>query len=225
MFYFKTISIALVSSMMCLTINAQETNEAKAALPEAAQTVQLAGQLAKYGYAHNQALPLIQAAQLLKTVNIKPSNEKPEHEGGSEGSQKKDAASFDVNTLLTDAQALAESKGDKPCLDLIKQTKAQSRTVNNSTGYIRREDIIGPRKTDVWTVSFVGGTAAGVIVIGDGDTDLDLYVYDKYGNLLAKDIDTTDNCAVSFHPSYTGEYKIKIKNLGNISNVYKLYCF
>ena len=43
--------------------------------------------------------------------------------------------------------------------------------------------------TDVYHISFRAGQTAVVTVIGDGDTDLDLYVYDENGNLIDKDVD------------------------------------
>lgn len=62
-----------------------------------------------------------------------------------------------------------------------------------------------------------------VIVNGDGDTDLDLYVYDENGNLMGKDIDYSDYCVVSWTPRWTGPFTIKIKNRGSVYNRYKIY--
>ena len=59
-----------------------------------------------------------------------------------------------------------------------------------------------------------------VTVIGDGDTDLDLYVYDENGNLIDKDVDYSDDCVVSFVPKWTGVFTIKIMNRGNVYNNY-----
>jgi hypothetical protein len=51
---------------------------------------------------------------------------------------------------------------------------------------------VNARATNQYTISFRGGEAARITVAGDGDTDLDLYVYDEFGNLVASDDDLTD---------------------------------
>ena len=83
-------------------------------------------------------------------------------------------------------------------------------------------DIVKARHTDTYNVYFVGGVEAEVAVIGDGDTDLDLYIYDENGNLIVSDTDSTDDCYVSWTPKWSGYFKIKIKNLGYVSNCYTL---
>ena len=92
--------------------------------------------------------------------------------------------------------------------------------------------ITGPKTTvtsvnafgrDVFNpVTFVGGQVAVVLVSGDGDTDLDLYVYDESGALVAVDDDGTDSCVVSFVPSRTGRYTIVVRNRGFVYNRYVL---
>ena len=76
--------------------------------------------------------------------------------------------------------------------------------------------------TDVYTVTFRSGQEAWVYVSGDGDTDLDLYIYDENGNLIDSDTDSTDECLCTFTPRWTGQFKIKIKNRGNVYNEYQI---
>lgn len=76
--------------------------------------------------------------------------------------------------------------------------------------------------TDVYTEYFRGGEVAVVVVCGDGDTDLDLFIYDRYGNLVASDTDSTDYCVVRFYPRWTAPYRIVIRNLGSVYNEYTL---
>ena len=69
---------------------------------------------------------------------------------------------------------------------------------------------------------FRSGQEAWVYVSGDGDTDLDLYIYDENGNLIDSDTDSTDECLCTFTPRWTGQFKIKIKNYGNVYNEYQI---
>ena len=71
---------------------------------------------------------------------------------------------------------------------------------------------------DRWQVSFRGGEMAEVFVSGDGDTDLDLYVYDSNGNLIASDEDDSDDCYVRWTPRWTGRFIIKVVNRGGVYN-------
>lgn len=76
--------------------------------------------------------------------------------------------------------------------------------------------------TDVFTIWFRAGQTAEIIVIGDGDTDLDLEVFDKHGNFITSDTDPTDACIVRFQPYRTGPFTIRVKNLGSVYNAYYL---
>ena len=76
--------------------------------------------------------------------------------------------------------------------------------------------------TDTWTYTFRANSEARVTVDGDGDTDLDLYIYDENNNLITKDDDNIDYCICTWTPKWTGTFKIKIVNRGNVYNRYRL---
>ncbi|MGH9969480.1 MAG: hypothetical protein ACREBG_17025 [Pyrinomonadaceae bacterium] len=77
-------------------------------------------------------------------------------------------------------------------------------------------------RTDSFTASFYGGELASVYVSGDGETDLDVYVYDAAGNLIAKDADYSDTCLVQWVPYWTGSFTIKVVNRGRVYNNYSI---
>lgn len=85
-----------------------------------------------------------------------------------------------------------------------------------------KTDIVGARCTDTYCEVFRANEEARIIVAGDGDTDLDLYVYDENGNLIESDADNTDFCVVRFTPRWTGPFTIRIVNRGSVSNVYRI---
>ena len=62
------------------------------------------------------------------------------------------------------------------------------------------------------------GEVAEVIVYGDGDTDLDLYIYDENWNLITSDTDYTDICICRWNPIWTGNFYMKVVNRGNVYN-------
>lgn len=77
-------------------------------------------------------------------------------------------------------------------------------------------------RIDVYREYFVGGYVAGAFVSGDGDTDLDLYIYDEFDNLICSSTTYGDDEGCTWIPNGTRKFTIKIKNVGNISNNYNL---
>jgi hypothetical protein len=86
---------------------------------------------------------------------------------------------------------------------------------------IVRTDRVERFSTDTWRVWAAAGETR-VMVNGDGDTDLDCSVYDRFGNLLGSDTDDTDLCIVDFDNPTSGNLTIRIQNLGGVYNRYVL---
>jgi hypothetical protein len=82
--------------------------------------------------------------------------------------------------------------------------------------------VLGPRESHSFSVRFESLASAIVTVKGDGDTDLDLYVYDENGHLIASDDDDTDFCMVRWTPRWTGRFTVKVVNRGYLSNRYTI---
>ena len=89
-------------------------------------------------------------------------------------------------------------------------------------GAVADSDRVEANDSVSYTEIFRGGEVAAVSVSGDGDTDLDLFVYDEAGNLVASDSDLSDQCIVAWIPSRTERFRIVIKNLGDVYNAYKM---
>lgn len=191
-------------------------------VPPQAKQLELASELVRYGYQTKSALPLVQAVQIYKSLNISnASDNRSKQESGTEVTSslvKSDVVSFDESKLLADATTFAD--GNKTLLALIKD--AEKSTRGRSAGPLRTSDRVRAGYTDTWTIKFNGGEEAYVLVSGDGDTDLDLYVYDENDNLIDSDTDRSDDCVAAFTPRWTGYFKIKIKNLGSVYNNYVL---
>jgi len=68
-------------------------------------------------------------------------------------------------------------------------------------------------------ITFVGGELARVEVIGDGSSDLDLYIYDEDGVLVTFDDALDDTPLCTWRPRFTQQYTLKVVNLGR-ANTY-----
>ncbi len=75
---------------------------------------------------------------------------------------------------------------------------------------------------DNYDIRFRGGEMARIVVSGDGDTDLDVFVYDADENLVASDVDPTDYCVVSWRPRRSATYRVEVHNLGDVYNIYTI---
>jgi len=86
----------------------------------------------------------------------------------------------------------------------------------------RTVDRVAAHTSDTYTIHLNRGEIVMVTVKGDGDTDLDLYVRDRFGDIVESDTDSTDQCVAIFRAPRTGTFEIQIKNLGRVYNEYEL---
>lgn len=216
--------LMLITMGLFLTANAQEAKTPSKDKPsEELENLHLASQLAKYGYKTYSATALIEAARIMSSVSTQDlifENYKQESTSVNQPS-KQNEEKYDLESILSAAKKYAD--GDVNLISAITEVEKASQATRGKVG--------GPGKnyasvkgngTDTYEINFIEGELAEIAVIGDGDTDLDLYVFDSNGNLIVNDTDYTDRCFVSWVPLWTGRYTIKILNQGPILNYYLL---
>ena len=111
------------------------------------------------------------------------------------------------------------------CSSLLASANTGSTILTDTTidFIVNKKDIVKANTTDVYTVTLRADEKFYIYVKGDSDTDLDLFVYDENDNLIDSDTDSDDECLCTVQPKWTGTFKIKIKNLGNVYNRYHFY--
>lgn len=221
----KKILFTIVALLLSSATWAQEIEKKEDLQGEASASLsalRLATDLVKYGYAQQSALPLIEA---LEIINENPTQSlNAEREGESvdttQTDGKKGIVSMDTEVILKDAKEFAE--GDDVLLQLIAQVEAEANNSHrgNVFGPSRTYEVVKANYTDTYKIGFVANSLAEIFVSGDGDTDLDLFVFDSNGNLIASDTDYTDDCYVSWIPAWTGRFTVKIVNRGQVYNRY-----
>ncbi len=194
-------------------------------ITESAQTANslfLAYQSAKFGRANKSPDALIFAASILKTIpSDKIMLEKTTEGGQVDIENKANKGNLTADTFLNEAKVLA--KKDRNLLGRIATVAKMTPDTKGALGGPKRATTeVKAYATDVITLKFKGGENAVIAISGDGDTDLDLYVYDENGNLIASETGGSDDCRVRFFPKWNGTFKIKVKNLGNVYNRYLL---
>ena len=221
----KKILLFTVFVFLASFIWAQETekkSELKGEVSSSLSAIRLANELIKYGYAQQSALPLIEALQIINENPTQPL--KADREGAtvdtSKSEGKNSKVSMDYATILASAKEFAE--GDDTMLKLIASIEAEGKSSHRGAvnGPSRHYDSVKANSTDNYQINFSGNYLAEVYVSGDGDTDLDLYVYDSNGNLIASDTDYTDDCYVCWVPAWTGRFVVKVVNRGAVYNKY-----
>lgn len=181
----------------------------------AVENLRTAASLVRYGDAKKDAMALITAAKMIGEAGgsastaerVKP---QPGQKAGEDG--------MTLDAVLARAKTYAAGRADLLALaDDV--AKASTRGGVNGPGRIRT--VVNTRGNDVFRVAFRGGEPARILVSGDGDSDLDLYVYDENGNLVCKDDDATDDMVCGWTPRWTGQFRIVVRNTG-VANQYIL---
>ena len=211
----------MIALLLPMAVMAQEEKDTTMVIPPYEQALRAAAEFSKYGYAYKDALALIQAARLAKTYDFTCVECVKAATGGKpvcDNVEKAGQVSLDPSKLLADAKKMAGSDG--VLLALIDDVDRDVRGASGGPKYANSR--VEAHDYDIYDVTFRGGELAIVTVIGDGDTDLDLYVYDNKGNLIDRDNDYTDDCVCTWTPRWTGNFRIKIVNRGNVYNRYIL---
>lgn len=183
-------------------------------------SMQLASELVQYGNKHKSALPLIDAMQIIVDTQTQPLT-------GDEGKEADENAEAKAGiTVVNFSDVAAKAKeyadGDATLLAMVENLESQYGASNRGAvgGPKSTTEVVRAHATDRYNIRFTAGRLAEVAVIGDGDTDLDLYIYDSNGNLIASDADYTDTCYVSWTPRWTGNFVVKVVNRGSVANRY-----
>ena len=220
-------AIALSALMVSCGKQAPTEESQKEALNQAASTemaaIRTAQELAKYGYEVESASALIEAANILVSTPTQAMDAEFTAGETTETGDKAEKPALTPAKLIADAKELADE--DEVLLAMV--AKVEKKLAADAEG---TRGAVGGPKYDYGTVyardyayydaSFIANQLAEVVVSGDGDTDLDLYVYDSNGNLIASDTDFTDDCYVRWYPKWTGRFRIKIVNRGGVYNNY-----
>lgn len=215
------LSLALLTASFCgMAQTVEDKPEIKGETSESLAAVKLANQILRYGYENKSTLALLDALQIFSENPTQALNATKEGDAVDESKNegKKAKVSFDYDSVLADAKAFAD--GDQNLLALINNIDAEAKGSQrgNINGPSRDYSSVNGKSYVNYTASFVANELAEVLVSGDGDTDLDLYVYDSNGNLIASDTDYSDDCYVRWVPAWTGRYTIRIVNRGPLYN-------
>lgn len=194
-----------------------------------------AEELVKYAKENESPVAMLTAVQMLERVKVQENAERVgakktglQNEGEKVAEGKKGntpAPTLDPEKLLAEARPWA--KGSPPTLALLdaeagKAKSAAAGTLGSTRGAITHRDRVSARAYDDFELNFYGGELARVAVVGDGDTDVDLYVYDQYGHEITRATGPGSTALVQFVPRWTGPFRVRVVNLGYVYSDYIL---
>lgn len=219
---FLLISLAAISvSGMAQT--AEENTAVAEVAAEASEplaAIRLANHILRYGYENQSAIALASALQIISETPTQPIDATKEGDFVDKP-EKKAKVSYDYATVLSDAKALAQ--GDANLLAVINNVAADAQGAQrgNTKGPSRDVATIAAKGLVKYVKGFEGKKLAEITVSGDGSTDLDLDVYDSLGRHIST-LRRTDagDCYVSWVPSFTQKYLIRITNRGGEANTF-----
>lgn len=191
---------------------------------EAVAQAALADQVARHADRSKDVLAMIAAARLLSQVSPRAAKLDMRTEGKPKAVDAKGGATTTrdttVNGLLARAKQYAGGRND---LNGLVDEVSKSPTRGKDDGPARVAQRIGDGVTDVYTVSFRANEPVMVAITGEGVSDLDLTIDDENGNRVCSSTGAGDDESCRWTPRWTGNYRIRVRNLGNVYNEYRLW--
>lgn len=226
----KQILITSLITLFCTVAFAQGEEKKENVEPDAATiAIQTATSLVNLGVKTNNPLHLVTASQILidnptASFSVEEDSDNPDQEITEE-------KEFDSNLPLNPRTLLAkaeEMNPDAATSDLITSLSAKLPEKDPEPmrgakyGRVYTTRTANAHSTYTFYVTYSGGYRASLSIVGDGDTDLDFYVYDSYGNLVGSDTDYSDEAYFYWIPRRDTKYKVRVVNRGNVYNVFRI---
>jgi hypothetical protein len=199
-------------------------NESSAEV-EAVEAIALARDLVDYGVKAQSPEALVAAARILTDTPVVLDQLEVEEHGGEESEAKSDGdrLALDVGGILDAAFGMTnENDPLRPAFEALRNAPRAKGATGGPKYGVYRVRALG---TNTHTIRFDGssrGIPGEVMVIGDGDTDLDCHLYDSTGRRVVSDTDYSDWCILSFTMWRTAPVRIEIRNLGIVYNEYEI---
>ena len=219
--YLITLLILVVVSHVALADNAEvnvDQSSTKEQPNENITYLALSADLAAVAQSTKDPVLMLAAARLEAMAATQDGPKDKTTEGEAETAVEKKSENGNLYAM---AQEYAGS--NEELLALIQDSRGGATSRGLRGGPVPgHRDRVSARTTDIYNLTFEGGEFAEIAVLGDRDTDLDLYVYDENGHEICSDTDLTDQTYCSWRPRWTGRFRIEIRNLGDVYNAYTL---
>jgi hypothetical protein len=187
-------------------------------------TFNAAMEIAEAGRLQKDPLMLVAAARVVLSVGATPG--KDESKSGVTNKSKPTAAAAtdkkaDVaptpvaDRLLAEATDLA--RDNQVALLLIRETQVAAGRGTTGGPHSHETRLLG-RSYVEHSERFVRGQLAEAVLAGDGDTDVDIAIFDERGNRICSSTRSGDREYCSWTPAWTGNFTVRVTNYGSVYN-------
>ena len=190
------------------------------------QMMQLAYELARYGRETKNPAALATASRILTSVQVK---EPKAFENKFKDAKDPNAKAMTPESLLAEAKEMA-GEAAAPFMDAVANMGMKGRGLTRGVAQVKGVNIPGASKGNDGKLNigriaekfaFAKGEYAAIWVGGDGSSDLDLFIFDAAGQVVAADQRPGDSCWVEFVPQES-EYTVVIVNWGDKANKFSI---
>lgn len=183
----------------------------------ALETLAAAADLQALAIEQQDALLLAAAIRLQQSVPTE-AIEVEVTETGDEATDKPTAAELTELAL----QFAGENEDLLAVVDMATTGSTARGDVQGAAGYYSGRVLANGESS--FNITFEGGEPAMVMIVGDGDTDLDMFVTDAYGNEICSGLSYTDRETCGWVvEGGDSQYTVRVTNLGDVWNAVKVY--
>lgn len=188
----------------------------------AVQALDLAQRLFALALAREDAVLALTAARVTASIGVRAIDLPATVEGGVPSTKTESTGVPDAAEMMRVARTLASGNAALLALaDATEERASRGRTIGPARAMLRVDGrasmALFSRETE-----FRAGELAEVAISGDGDTDLDLFVYDEHGIEICRSTGPKDREYCSWRPRWTGRFRIVVHNLGPMWNQFVL---
>lgn len=235
------LAVAASAALLSGLSTVQAADDAKEGSDSNLTPAATAAQLALQGEQRESPALLLAAAEILAdlvTSEREPEGATVESEGGADAGDDVTLPALTMDALIDRAREMAAEQGEameEAVEAMIERLEGDARGIvywqgkdypdewiNGQQYKLIDAGRINPGETITWSnLIMEGGRTAEVRVIGDGDGDIDLWVYDGItGRQVASDTDLTSYCIGTWYPSKEQAFTVEFTNVGGIWEYY-----
>jgi len=221
----RPLAALILALSLATTAGAQEANLSASATgkPGAAARLVLADALWRQGLSDGEALYLLSAIQLARSVTLQPATG---WERTTKGDPAKDAPlgrAAAPDPASEDALAIVRNLAEEnPALqDLVYDLDAQLPRSPVATAVFAKAEL-APGQTDSWRIVLFGEVPAELGVIGDGDSLLGLTLLDEAGVEVCATPLSIGPALCRLTPAQNGFFTLTVQSSGAEVNHYRL---
>lgn len=178
----------------------------------------LAEELTTRGLASQDPLVLLMAARL-KQLTPDREVQRPVLGAATQARPRNAPAPRSAEALLARVRTLA---AQRPDLLALAEDIAKERPRGLEGGPRTHRQVAAAAGTDTYIDNFRPGDSATVLITGDGESNLDLYVFDSGGRRICASEKLDDVEVCRWQPASPGRYRVQVVNRGRVENQYEM---